>query len=273
MLPSGSAWGTRGGVEVVFWRASGGAERPGGRSFSVGKGAGWAFVESHSSPRDPAPEAAPWTCPPCGRKLITRNPWHSCTAHTVDEFLAKGGTKPRPHRPRRLVPPSGFFRLEVWRGRSTGKGEARHSSAGQCSWRIGDDAPGGICLQVWKIRRPVAESCHVRRSGLSVRVSTARPKGPPLDGHGGYPFVNPQAKNHMINSSQGIYVRANTRTWPLSAVGNEMALPEPTPPVKGKAAIEFLERLEKRQLSAKQKELFRGARESYERRRAARVDR
>lgn len=51
-----------------------------------------------------------------------------------------------------------------------------------------------------------------------------------------------------------------------------MALPEPTPPLKGKAAIEFLERLEKRKLSPQQKEIYRGARHAYERQRAARRD-
>lgn len=48
------------------------------------------------------------------------------------------------------------------------------------------------------------------------------------------------------------------------------ALPEPTPPVSGKAALEFKKQLEKQnQLSKKQKEVFRGARKAYQARKAS----
>lgn len=29
-----------------------------------------------------------WTCPSCRKRFVTRNMWHSCGAHTVDEFMA-----------------------------------------------------------------------------------------------------------------------------------------------------------------------------------------
>lgn len=31
---------------------------------------------------------ATWTCPRCGRRLVTPNMWHSCAVHEVDEHLA-----------------------------------------------------------------------------------------------------------------------------------------------------------------------------------------
>lgn len=87
---------------------------------------------------------------------------------------------------------------------------------------------------------------------------------------GQYPVVR-RAMGNRLKSSQRTYVRANTEAGLLGSRTDSMALPEPTPPLKGKAAIAFLERLEKRKLSAQQKELYRGAREAYERHRAARV--
>lgn len=32
-----------------------------------------------------------WTCPKCGKRYVTRNMYHSCGRHTVDEFLAGKG--------------------------------------------------------------------------------------------------------------------------------------------------------------------------------------
>jgi len=36
-----------------------------------------------------------WTCPKCGRKLVSRNLWHSCTDATVESFLAEHGPRAR----------------------------------------------------------------------------------------------------------------------------------------------------------------------------------
>lgn len=30
-----------------------------------------------------------WRCPSCGRRFVTRDMWHSCEVHTVDEHLAR----------------------------------------------------------------------------------------------------------------------------------------------------------------------------------------
>jgi hypothetical protein len=32
-----------------------------------------------------------WTCPACGKRLVTRNMSHSCGAHTVDQFMEGKG--------------------------------------------------------------------------------------------------------------------------------------------------------------------------------------
>ena len=39
-------------------------------------------------------EARPalWVCPRCGARLVTRNLWHSCSKHTLDELFA--GARP-----------------------------------------------------------------------------------------------------------------------------------------------------------------------------------
>lgn len=38
--------------------------------------------------RDVTPGHRPlWTCPSCGHSFITRNMWHSCSAHTLDEHF------------------------------------------------------------------------------------------------------------------------------------------------------------------------------------------
>lgn len=29
-----------------------------------------------------------WTCPNCEKRFVTRNMWHSCGPHTIDEFMA-----------------------------------------------------------------------------------------------------------------------------------------------------------------------------------------
>lgn len=42
-----------------------------------------------------------------------------------------------------------------------------------------------------------------------------------------------------------------------------MAYPEPIPQFRGKAALEFLKRLEKFELTPAQKELYRGCRAAY----------
>jgi hypothetical protein len=36
-----------------------------------------------------------WTCPECGRKLVTRNIYHSCTDATVDAFLERASPHTR----------------------------------------------------------------------------------------------------------------------------------------------------------------------------------
>jgi len=36
-----------------------------------------------------------WTCPKCGRKLVGRNMWHSCSRATVARFLRRGGARER----------------------------------------------------------------------------------------------------------------------------------------------------------------------------------
>lgn len=46
-----------------------------------------------------------------------------------------------------------------------------------------------------------------------------------------------------------------------------MALPEPTPPVKGEAARELKARLEKHRLAPEQKELYRGVKAAFQARR------
>jgi hypothetical protein len=34
-----------------------------------------------------------WTCPVCGKSFVTRNMWHSCGQHTVEQFM--GGRGPQ----------------------------------------------------------------------------------------------------------------------------------------------------------------------------------
>lgn len=36
-----------------------------------------------------------WTCPKCGRKLVGRNMWHSCSDATVVQFLRRAGKRER----------------------------------------------------------------------------------------------------------------------------------------------------------------------------------
>jgi len=36
-----------------------------------------------------------WTCPKCGRKLVGRNMWHSCSDATVERFLRGAGKRER----------------------------------------------------------------------------------------------------------------------------------------------------------------------------------
>lgn len=39
--------------------------------------------------------ASLWTCPKCGRKLVGRNMWHSCSSFTGADFLKRAGPRGR----------------------------------------------------------------------------------------------------------------------------------------------------------------------------------
>jgi hypothetical protein len=32
-----------------------------------------------------------WTCPSCGKRFVTKNMWHSCGSHTVEQFMEGKG--------------------------------------------------------------------------------------------------------------------------------------------------------------------------------------
>ena len=36
-----------------------------------------------------------WTCPKCGRKLVGRNMWHSCSSASVEQFLRRASPRTR----------------------------------------------------------------------------------------------------------------------------------------------------------------------------------